>query len=410
MVYAPKTHQFGFLNGEYRVNDRIRISGQFSGSKLDLNTMNQGESKNGGSYTIGIQMDSIEFGPMRMSLEIRDWNRSNEYASMGRENDVRQVRFWNLDSTISKGIQESLIQSEIVFNRIGTSQFEVARLIHGNSDRSRLRFNQEIFHKRFKNSFFNYTTVKQHQKSFYRSDCRLQLNTEGYSPFISVLSEEESHSNRFQKLGGGLNVNLGKGQFDTGVDFRTDELYTGTGPWVNESDDFIGYFNYRSLSERGWKQNIVYKKRIKSSSSNTSYDYSLIDLGMGYNQAYKPFQWEIQARKEESFSEERAIVYDSVGAGLGQYRYDPVFNTYISDVNGDFIAYNVLTGNREPNTAIEGSQKFSLDLGRINRFPDILFRANSRQEFRGQEPTLGYILRPDIQDTSVSRSNIYSRM
>jgi hypothetical protein len=55
-------------------------------------------------------MDSIKFGPMRMSLEIRDWNRSNEYASMGRENDVRQVRFWNLDSTISKGIQESLIK------------------------------------------------------------------------------------------------------------------------------------------------------------------------------------------------------------------------------------------------------------------------------------------------------------
>ena len=205
-------------------------------------------------------------------------------------------------------------------------------------------------------------------------------------------------------------MNLGRWQFDTGVDFRTDELYTGTGPWENKSDDFIGYFNYHSLSKKAWKQNIVYKKRIKSSSSNAAYDYSLIDLGMGYNQAYKPFQWEIQARKEESFSEERAIVYDSVGAGLGQYRYDPVFNTYISDVNGDFIAYNVLTGNREPNTVIEGSQKFSLDLSRVLGFPDILFRANSRQEFRGQEPTLGYMLRPDIQDTSVSRSNIYSRM
>jgi len=410
MVYAPKTHQFGFLNGEYNINEQIRISGQFSGSKLDLNTMNQGDPKNGGSYTIGIQMDSIEFGPMMMSLEIKDWNRSNEYASIGRENDVRQVRFWNLDSTISNGIQESLIQSEIVFNPIGTSHFEVARLIHGNSARTRLRFNQEIFHKRFKNSFFNYTTVKQYKKSFYRSNGRLQINTKGYSPFISVLTEDESYSNRFQKLGGGLNVNLGRWQFDTGVDFRTDELYTGTGSWENESDDFIGYVNYRSLSEKGWKQNIVYKKRIKSSSSNASYDYSLIDLGMGYNQAYKPFQWEIQARKEESFSEERAIVYDSVGAGLGQYRYDPVFNTYISDVNGDFIAYNVLTGNREPNTAIEGSQKFSLDLSRVLGFPDILFRANSRQEFRGQVPTLGYILRPDIQDTSVSRSNIYSRI
>ena len=133
-----------------------------------------------------VQMDYIEFGPMIMSFEIKDWNRSDEYSSIGRENDVRQVRFWNLDSTISNGIQESLIQSEIVFNPIGTSQFEVARLIHGNSARTRLRFNQEIFHKRFKNSFFNYTTVKQHKKSFYRSNGRLQINTKGYSPFISI--------------------------------------------------------------------------------------------------------------------------------------------------------------------------------------------------------------------------------
>jgi len=410
MVYAPKTHQFGYLNGEYRINDRIRISGQCSGSKLDQNIMNQGDQKNGGSYTIGIQMDSIEFGPMIMSFEIKDWNRSDEYLSIGRENDVRQVRFWNLDSTISRGIQESLIQSEIMFNPIGTTQIELARFIHGNSARSRLRIGQEIIHERFKNSFFNYTTVKQHKKFFYRSNGRLQINTGGYSPFVSVLSEEESHSNQFQKLGGGLNVTLKQGQFDTGVDFRTDELYTETGPWENKSDDFIGYFNYRSLSEKGWKQNIVYKKRIKSSNSNGLYDYSLIDLILGYNQAYKPFQWEIQARKEEFFSEERAIVYDSVGAGLGQYRYDPVFNTYISDVNGDFIAYNVLTGKREPNTAVEGSQKFSLDLSRVIGFSNIVVRANARQEFRGQEPTLNYILRPDIQDTSVSRSNIYSRM
>ena len=79
----------------------------------------------------------------------------------------------------------------------------------------------------------------------------------------SLVTEDESYSNRFQKLGGGLNVNLGRWQFETGVDFRTDELYKGTGSWENESYDFIGYVNYRSFSEKGWKQNIVYKKRIK---------------------------------------------------------------------------------------------------------------------------------------------------
>ena len=49
-------------------------------------------------------------------------------------------------------------------------------------------------------------------------------------------------------------------------------------------------------------------------------------------------------KTEESTVENRIIVYDSVGIGLGQFRYEPAFNTYVADNNGSFIAYTVNSG------------------------------------------------------------------
>ena len=121
--------------------------------------------------------------------------------------------------------------------------------------------------------------------------------------------------------------------------------------------------NYRSESRSGWKQDIIFKKRVKSFEDNiTTTDYSLAKVLLGFKRDHKPIRWELQAKTEESFLEKRAIVYDSVGVGLGQYRYDPIFNTYISDPNGAFISYTIPTGKRDPNTVIEGSQKFTNDL------------------------------------------------
>ena len=51
-----------------------------------------------------------------------------------------------------------------------------------------------------------------------------------------------------------------------------------------------------------------------------------------------PLRMRIKLRQEQTLVQNRTIVYDSVGVGLGQYRYDPIFNTYIHDLNGSFIS------------------------------------------------------------------------
>jgi hypothetical protein len=123
-----------------------------------------------------------------------------------------------------------------------------------------------------------------------------------------------------------------------------------------------------------------------------------------------PLRMRIKFRQEQTLVQNRTIVYDSVGVGLGQYRYDPIFNTYIHDLNGSFISYSVLSGARIPNTIIKGSQDLNLNLENLIGILGMSLRLNSKQQFQGKETSFDYIINPNINDSLVTRSYIFNRI
>ncbi len=411
-IHAPESHQFGFIGGEYKLGKNVTFSGQLNQSGLDPNSINQTNALHkGASHKFGISVDSLEIGPVLWNLSLSDWNRNNAYQSLGQENDVMQRRFWNLDSLKERGVRQSNLTSEIVVDGIGSSQFEYANLTYPQNERSRFRLNQRMTKPILKDSYFNYLSVSQVKGNFVRSQGRLQINAKSISPFISYLKEVDAEKNQFNNSGGGLSIKVKDFAFESGIHLRQDEFYGETQSWESASRDFIGFFNLKSRSKSGWKQDIVFKKRVKSIETNKStFDYSLARIVLSYRQTQKPISWEIKAKTEESLTETRAVVYDSVGIGLGQFRYDPIFNTYISDPNGAYIAYTVPTGQRHPNTVLEGSQKFTIDFGKLNGFPNLLVRSNTRIDFRGLDLQLNQIISPEILDTSLTKSRVDSRL
>ena len=412
-ILGPKLHQFGFVGGDVSLGNYINISSQFMGSGLNQNTMAiRQEKKGGSSRKIDISIDTLVFGPTIWTAAISNWYRSDNYFALGQENDVMQRRLWNLDSAQSNGVDESKIRSEMIFQNVGSTNIELAELKVNKDKRSRIYVVQQIFHPRFNNSFFNYISVKKPIGSYTRSQGRMQIHFSKINPFITQLREEETKLKRFQNMGAGLQIKNKMTAIETGIDLRKDESFQESLAWKTDSDDFIGFMNYRSESRSGWKQDIIFKKRLKKSFEDniTTSDYSLAKVLLGFKQNHKPIQWEFQAKTEESFFEERAIVYDSVGVGLGQYRYDSIFNTYISDPNGSFIAYTIPTGKRDPNTVIEGSQKFTIDLGKISGFPNIMFRGNNRLDYRGSGTEIRKLIQPNITDSLSTRSRLISRL
>ena len=412
LIYAPQTHSLGYFGGEYKIGNNLKISSNLTTSMVNRNSYNlSGNTSNGSASMVEIILDSLEFSRGLFYLSISDWTRGLNYYALGQENDVQQRRFWNLDSSLNNNIKESKVNSTLIIHEYGTTNIEIAQLNHQNFTHSRFFFNQDITHLKFTNTYINHRSIRKPKGIFNRSDGRFQIHFKEFSPFIKVLSETESNVARFRNVGSGIQFQNLKTHIETGVDLRKDETFNDSTTWESISEDFIGFIDMKAQFPSGWSQNIIYKKRIKSfESSLPSLDYSLATLAFSYNRGLHPLQWELQINKEESLSEERAVVYDSVGTGLGQYRYDPVFNTYVSDPNGAFIAHSISTGKRDPTSNFEGSQRFMFDFGKIPGLPKLLIRSHSRLDYSALKSDINKILRPEITDSTISRSRLESRL
>ena len=116
-----------------------------------------------------------------------------------------------------------------------------------------------------------------------------------------------------------------------------------------------------------------------------------------------------RSKKEETLIQNRAVIYEYIGPGLGNYRYDIDLNTYIFDLNGDYISYSISIGNRVPKTIFLGSQRFTIDLSK-NALPSLHIGSQINQEFRGRNFDLSKLKEYNTSDVSISKSLFLQEM
>ena len=90
---------------------------------------------------------------------------------------------------------------------------------------------------------------------------------------------------------------------------------------------------------------------------------------------------------KQGSNESRAVVYDSVGVGLGHYRYDSLLNEYIRDINGPFVAHTIFTGDYKNGFLIDGLNQFSIDFSKwkYKTLNNIKYRLMNRLDFYGNK-------------------------
>ncbi len=405
----PKRRQFGYFDYSYHLNKNFNIYGKFSGSIIDNYQINDDISKIGSFITYGSHIDSLQFGPGSISLYLTQKKKDDKYSSIGRENNILYNRLWNLDSTITNGIEEKTLQSEYTVDNFGKSYIQISQLKYLNNKFSKFSLGHESFNNLFDESYYRYLIVNGKQKDYKRLEFRLQTNQKKWIPYISFLSEIDNE-NEFWKTGLGFNIKKDKNKISTGIDYRRDR-YTQSEENIYTSNDVIGSIQYDLVTNTGVKQNITYKKRIKSSDNiANNHDYSLFDLNVKNYKPLNNFNWKIQLRKEERLHQQIAVVYDSIGFGKGDYRYDSTFNTYIPDSNGDYIAYNIFSGNKIQNTSIIGGQSFSIRFSEIPLINNTIIRLNSKQDFQGKSPTINRVFYSKTNDQGIMRGNIFNRV
>ena len=409
-VKAPRSHQYGYFDYEYAINKNMHLNGKISGSIVDNNNLYTNNEIRGGSYQYGFNLDSLNVKDGVLSLKFDTRERDSYYSSIGREDQIMHTRLWNLDTLITRGIKETTLKTEYLIHDIARSYFELGRLNYHGESNDRINFQQKLSSKLFNRSFYDFVSVNNEKKSFKRQEGNFQININSFSPFFSFLMENDKSKGNFSKYGFGINVKKESKTFQIGFDKRVDEYLDYNGETF-ETNDFVGFVKYSKKENGSFNQSFLYRKRIKNGDGFiNNHNYSLFDMELSKYEKRSPLRMRIKFRQEQTLVQNRTIVYDSVGVGLGQYRYDPIFNTYIHDLNGSFISYSVLSGVRIPNTIMKGSQDLNLNLEKLIGLSGMSLRLNSKQQFQGKETSFDYIVNPNINDSLVTRSYIFNRI
>ena len=127
------------------------------------------------------------------------------------------------------------------------------------------------------------------------------------TPYISFIKELEALNEKYFRVEGGFKILSNKWEFESGIEKRVDEKYYNN-TFENSSNDLIGMIDYKYKPDNGWSNHLLYKKRIKDVAGGIDYNYSLSDINIVYKKPDQLINFKIQGRKEETFTEARAII------------------------------------------------------------------------------------------------------
>ncbi len=413
----PVNHEVFQLAGNAKLSKNTIAAWDLSLSNLDKNTfsMINDDDNTGLAHNISITGKEIAvFKNAQLGYTITNWRRSKRFRELSRERNALFNRDWNIKSeNIGK---ESLFSSGFNLNidKYFNSKFDWSQYNSVLGKRNRLT-GQISGNTKFIPKFDSYINRIQTEKSYY-----YQLNIYGmllpgnFHPIVSYKGEYEKRNHKFDIGKFGFLYSDNNKNIEASLTRRIDYI-------VNDRDStemdiiqegLFGELDINGKFANGWSGKIVFKKRISDNLiKKEKLNYAIGLANLRFNNKTNPFRWELHSKLEETYTESRAVVYDSIGVGLGSYRYDEEFNEYISDPNGAYISHTILTGERELITHFIASQRLFINFAKMpfNRLKNIDIRSDLRTEFKGKTFAINKITEPDLLDDEIARSKIYLR-
>ena len=413
----PVNHEIFQLAGIAKISKNTNTVWDVSLSNLDRNTFSSinDDDNIGLAHNLSIIGKEIFiFKKAQIGYKINNWRRSNQFRVISRDRNAQFNRDWNVkteefgkESLFSSGFNLKIDES---FNsKIDWSQYS-------STSGKRSKLTGEINSKtKFVPKFVSYINRVQDEKSnFYQFNINGILLPGNFHPIFKYEGEYEKKNHSFDIKKLGFLYSKKDQNISASITQRIDLA-------INEADstemDIVqdGIFGELDISGKyanGWSGKIVYKKRISDNLlKSEKLDYAIGLANIRFNNKSNPVRWELHSKLEETYTESRAVVYDSIGVGLGSYRYDEEFNEYISDPNGAYISHTVLTGERQLITHFNASQRLSIDFAKlpfkILKYFDI--RSDIRTEYKGKSLALDQITNPDLYDTEIAQSKVNMR-
>ncbi len=408
----PMGKQVLEVSGKYNISKNTELTFSTAISEYDKNLLSsKNDNDNSGlAYALNISNKSIQLAEkFSFGWSLNSWQENERFQPLQRERSTMFYQHWNVDPSFTGFEQFNEVETGINVEGVGNGSLSLASYQYGQYSLNRL-FSSFIGGISFvPHISVDLSEINGKTGYFKRRNSVLEFLPGSWHPFYDFKYEEQENVQRFDHHTVGIKYAKEKWQASLGIGERLDYLESDSTNNELEfwSEGIFGSFDLQANNVNGWTQEITVRRRIKNDKLfDQNYNFTLARVRTSFRKPRHPLRWDLRATIEETFAESRAFIYDSVGVGLGDYRFDSDFNEYVQDPNGDYIVYTIFTGDRHPTTKLDGLQIFEYGFGKssLRKLKNITFRSEMRTTVEGRISTKNSIFNPALGDTSFSRS------
>jgi len=437
-VASPELHQVATLDTKIYLSDSTIVSGELASSVLDRNLYSSLDDNDNSGYAGQMSLSHSQdlpgnWGDLKLSGLIQ--RRGEEFASLQRDERVEFSREWNLDKATQSYAQTDGLGRNLTSFQMGhrlgkvlnstvsygvyDDLFQKAHRWHGSASISSpfipqlsVSFTQA---DRVVNAGTAFKIVNPFQPG--RSSWRRQRMTARFlpgeiHPYLRYDSEASTAEFQFSEAEAGVALGGKLFRGDVGLVRRDDVAHATSGEWQWESTGWLGHLDMRARLPSGYRFNLVLRQRLKSFADNRDdLNYGLARGSFGYNPRRSVVSGKLDFKLEQSLFEEKVAVYDLVGEGRGDYRYDSDYAAYFLDTNGNFRLLHLPSGKKTPSTHLATGVRFAFDFRRSDRLRlrPFTWRFLGSSDIQSSDSRFAYMVGPSMSASGLHRARIILR-
>ena len=406
---APVGHQLLQFDTNLKLSSGLILSTEGAFSIKENNIFsNRGKTRqNGNAFRLALEKKTVNLGKINLGMDFEYWRNSSKFRSLSRERNVNFKESWGLagDQEMD-GESMSSLRTDIEIGKGLKSGIDISRLVQGDRKKGRTEIDLIYSGNIINTAEFRGNRVKSNLY-FQELDGQISFFNGPLKPFVNFVHEVREKVYRFDDILVGLDLSQNDRSFSLGIGRREDKSPTSKDSSKMETTKTgrIIQVDYKSRQKPGWRQEWLYRQRVQTNKKeNSGNDYNSFRSALNFRDRKSPFQLDLVLNSQTSMSESQALVYDSIGVALGQYRFDPLLNEYISDPNGAYVAHTIFTGDRKHGTRLDGLTRLSIDFAKwkFERFKNWQYRFLNRLDFHGSKFVIS---RPKLNKEGVYRRN-----
>ncbi len=387
---APESLQQLHINSNINIRKGTSFFAEnaFSVQNKNIFSKESGSQINGNGLRIGLNQNPVAIGRGDMSFNVEFWQNSKGFRTFGRDRRVNFNESWDILNQ-SEGLNESMLSliSKINIGNQLKSNIQLSQFKQDDIVKDRQELSMNYTGNYVKTAKIRYNQIRS-EINFQELSGELTFLNGLTNPFISYAHEIREKGYRFGDIFIGLNHTKNFWFYSIGMGERNDYLSIKEKDFVMEKEKSGQYvqMDIKSFKPSGWRQSWIYRQRVQKNDKDQSQDsFNSLRGSVNYKTKASPFNLDLVLNAQHALHETRSIIFDSLGIGLGHYRYDPMLNEYIRDENGAFVAHTVFTGDYQTGFRMDGLTRLLIDFSKAkhDKLMPLKYRFFRRLDFHG---------------------------